>query len=204
MSRSRISITSCARSCGKSFREFSRRRARIFVYATTEPTEALLLGGNTATLSQGRLTQFGPTPRRLSPAARSHHRAGVFRPADEHPDRVARPATWSVWHRRRGRGQAAHSRLVPDGRIHVGFRPNHLLDPVEARHRRSPRQSRSPKSPDRRASSIVDAAGRRFVALVPGVKRWRRVRPSTLYLDPADVFRVRPPTAVWPPTRAAA
>ena len=33
----------------------------IFVYATTEPTEALLLGGNTATLSQGRVTQFGST-----------------------------------------------------------------------------------------------------------------------------------------------
>jgi glycerol transport system ATP-binding protein len=33
----------------------------IFVYATTEPTEALLLGGKTATLSQGRVTQFGPT-----------------------------------------------------------------------------------------------------------------------------------------------
>jgi glycerol transport system ATP-binding protein len=34
----------------------------IFVYATTEPEEALLLGGNTATLSEGRVTQFGPTP----------------------------------------------------------------------------------------------------------------------------------------------
>ena len=34
----------------------------IFVYATTEPEEALLLGGNTATLWQGRITQFGPTP----------------------------------------------------------------------------------------------------------------------------------------------
>ena len=33
----------------------------IFVYATTEPMEALLLGGNTATLHQGGLTQFGPT-----------------------------------------------------------------------------------------------------------------------------------------------
>ena len=33
----------------------------IFVYATTEPHEALLLGGNTATLSQGRVTQYGPT-----------------------------------------------------------------------------------------------------------------------------------------------
>jgi glycerol transport system ATP-binding protein len=33
----------------------------VVVYATTEPTEALLLGGATATLSQGRITQFGPT-----------------------------------------------------------------------------------------------------------------------------------------------
>ena len=35
----------------------------IFVYATTEPEEALLLGGNTATLWEGRVTQYGPTPR---------------------------------------------------------------------------------------------------------------------------------------------
>ncbi len=32
------------------------------VYATTEPLEALQLGGRTATLSQGRLIQFGPAP----------------------------------------------------------------------------------------------------------------------------------------------
>ncbi len=34
----------------------------IFVYATTEPEEALLLGGHTATLWEGRITQFGLTP----------------------------------------------------------------------------------------------------------------------------------------------
>ena len=33
----------------------------ILVYATTEPTEALLLGGTTATLREGRVTQVGPT-----------------------------------------------------------------------------------------------------------------------------------------------
>lgn len=33
----------------------------IVVYATAEPEEALLLGGNTATMEQGRVTQFGPT-----------------------------------------------------------------------------------------------------------------------------------------------
>ncbi|MBB4009751.1 ABC transporter ATP-binding protein [Allorhizobium taibaishanense] len=41
----------------KIFAEFGA----IFVYATTEPSEALLLGGNTATLCEGRITQYGPT-----------------------------------------------------------------------------------------------------------------------------------------------
>ena len=33
----------------------------IFVYATTEPEEALLLGGNTAAMWEGKITQFGLT-----------------------------------------------------------------------------------------------------------------------------------------------
>jgi glycerol transport system ATP-binding protein len=32
----------------------------VFVYATTEPAEALMLGGDVVTLSEGRATQFGP------------------------------------------------------------------------------------------------------------------------------------------------
>ncbi|MCK2043867.1 ABC transporter ATP-binding protein [Chromohalobacter japonicus] len=39
---------------------FSERNC-IAVYATTEPAEALALGGNTAILHQGRLLQYGPT-----------------------------------------------------------------------------------------------------------------------------------------------
>ncbi len=31
------------------------------VYATTEPHEALLMGGYTATMREGRVTQYGPT-----------------------------------------------------------------------------------------------------------------------------------------------
>jgi glycerol transport system ATP-binding protein len=36
-------------------------RERTVVYATTEPSEALLLGGHTATMHEGRITQFGPS-----------------------------------------------------------------------------------------------------------------------------------------------
>lgn len=36
-------------------------RSSIVFYATTEPQEALLFGGNTLTLHEGRVTQYGPT-----------------------------------------------------------------------------------------------------------------------------------------------
>ena len=36
-------------------------RGAVVVYATSDPSEALLLGGHTATMSAGRVTQFGPT-----------------------------------------------------------------------------------------------------------------------------------------------
>ena len=39
---------------------FADRHATV-VYATSEPSEALLLGGHTATLHEGRVTQFGET-----------------------------------------------------------------------------------------------------------------------------------------------
>ncbi|MDJ0628287.1 MAG: ABC transporter ATP-binding protein [Rhodobacter sp.] len=37
-------------------------RGTVIVYATSEPTEALLLGGHTALVHEGRITQFGRTP----------------------------------------------------------------------------------------------------------------------------------------------
>ena len=73
----------------------------ILVYATAEPLEALLLGGNTATLSQGRLIQLGPTlavyrrpshldcgPGLLRPAAqrdRDHKEGDAIRFGDARP-----------------------------------------------------------------------------------------------------------------------
>jgi glycerol transport system ATP-binding protein len=40
---------------------FAQRHTTV-VYATTEPQEALQLGGHTAVLSEGKVLQFGPTP----------------------------------------------------------------------------------------------------------------------------------------------
>ena len=62
---------------------FAGRRCTV-VFATSDPMEALLLGGHTAALHEGRITQFGPTGRGLSPAGRSLHRAGLLQSADQH------------------------------------------------------------------------------------------------------------------------
>ena len=97
----------------------------IFVYATTEPSEALLLGGNTATLSQGRVTQFGPT-------------VEVFRhPADLVTAKTfADPPLNTIVLRKQGAGFTldggvnlpvpAHLAGIADGVYTLGFQPHHL------------------------------------------------------------------------------
>ena len=97
----------------------------IFVYATTEPEEALLLGGNTAALHEGRVTQFGPTPQ-------------VYRqPADMTTARVfSDPPMNFVSCFKDGHrinfGDHANApadgafATLPDGRYTAGFRANHL------------------------------------------------------------------------------
>lgn len=97
----------------------------IFVYATTEPEEALLLGGNTAALHEGRVTQFGPTPL-------------VYRqPADMVTARVFSDppmnfvSCFKDGHRlnfgdhANAPAEGAFASL-PDGRYMAGFRANHL------------------------------------------------------------------------------
>lgn len=97
----------------------------IFVYATTEPEEALLLGGNTATLWEGRVTQFGLTPT-------------VYRqPADATTARVFSDppmnfvSCFKEGHRINFGGNAnapadGAFASLPDGRYTAGFRANHL------------------------------------------------------------------------------
>lgn len=107
----------------------------IFVYATTEPSEALLLGGNTLCMWEGEVLQHGETPK-------------VYR----HPDtlRVAQvfsdPPLNIVGIQKKngsvayaGGGEAPASGLyasLPDGAFRVGFRAHQLevADGAAGRH----------------------------------------------------------------------
>ena len=82
----------------------------IAVYATAEPSDALLLGGRTATLSEGRITQFGPT---LEVYRRPNDRAtarGLLRSADEFRFRQGRRWQAALAGRRRAAGARASCR----------------------------------------------------------------------------------------------
>jgi len=100
-------------------------RGCTVVYATTEPGEALLLGGRVATLHEGRVTQFGPA-------------IGVYRePADLTSARVFSDPPINVARATKHGAQIAlgdavrwHAppalQAVRDGDITVALRPHHV------------------------------------------------------------------------------
>jgi glycerol transport system ATP-binding protein len=160
----------------------------IFVYATTEPGEALLLGGRTATLFQGRVTQFGPT-------------AQVFRhPQDLTTARVfsdpplntltARKSGQAVTLSTGGQVPATGAFLaVPDGEYTVGFRAHHLaLEPVAAGAYSIEATVSVSEITGSESFIHLEAGEHRFVALVPGVKRLDPGSRVSASLDPRHAF----------------
>jgi glycerol transport system ATP-binding protein len=108
-------------------RLFADRHCTV-VYATTEPTEALLLGGHTAALHNGHVTQFGETSKIYRRPA-DLRTARVFSdppintaPVDKQQKefRLTDRVQWTV------EGELAN---LPDGSYTVGIRP-HNISPV--------------------------------------------------------------------------
>ena len=153
----------------------------IFVYATTEPDEALLLGGSTATLWQGRVTQFGPTPQ----VYRAPQDAVTARVFSDPPMNFKRIAVQG--------GEAALDGArwpagVADGAYTAGFRAPHLtLAQTPGAIALSARLD---------ATEITGAetylhlshGQDRWVGLVAGVQRLPAGAPVTVWLDPAHVY----------------
>ncbi|MCO5155663.1 MAG: ABC transporter ATP-binding protein [Aquamicrobium sp.] len=152
----------------------------IFVYATTEPSEALLLGGNTATLSEGRVTQFGPT-------------VAVFREpvdlvtamtfADPPLNTIVLEKRGAVFALEGGVGlpvpaQAAHA---PDGVYTVGFQPHHL----------SPQRGSAGAVPVTAKVTITEITGSEsFVHLAFADAGWVMLTPGILAFEPDERVEV--------------
>jgi glycerol transport system ATP-binding protein len=100
-------------------------RKRIVVYATTEPTEALLFGGHTATLHEGRVTQFGLTSRiyRYPSDLRS---AQVFSDPPLNTAEVEKKGDTITLTEAVRLPAGSGGKGLPDGRYIVGIRPHHI------------------------------------------------------------------------------
>jgi glycerol transport system ATP-binding protein len=96
------------------------------VYATSDPGEALLLGGYTATLHEGRVTQYGPNgsvyrqPTDLTTAR-------VFSSPPINTAEVVKRADRIELSANVGWPTGARLRDLPDGAYTIGLRPHHVL-----------------------------------------------------------------------------
>ena len=159
-------------------------RGAIVVYATSEPSEALMLGGHTATIAEGRVTQFGPTLELLPRARRPRHRPRLLRPADQRrPGREARrrdrPPRQGPLARHRARWRASPTAPTPWRSARTSSRRA-----AAARARsRSTAWCRSPSSPAPRASRISRSATSTWVAQSNGVHPYRVGDTHEFYLD---------------------
>ncbi len=97
----------------------------IFVYATTEPEEALLLGGNVATMWEGKITQFGKSPH-VYHFPNSATTAKVFSNPSMNFFKMKKEGDYIFFGD--GEKELATNSLVKlqDGNYLAGFRPNYL------------------------------------------------------------------------------
>jgi glycerol transport system ATP-binding protein len=162
----------------------------IFVYATTEPHEALLLGGNTACLWEGRITQFGRTPevyRRPVDATT----ARVFSDPPMNFLRISKTGDAIQFGEDRSIAASGALARLPDGRYLAGFRPNHLhmgRTPEVAEVVTFRAEIAGSEITGSESFVHLDHAGERWVALVHGVYDRPSGETVEVHADARHVF----------------
>ncbi|MEI2384875.1 ABC transporter ATP-binding protein [Breoghania sp. JC706] len=160
----------------------------IFVYATTEPEEALLLGGNTATLWEGRITQFGPTPevyRRPVDATT----ARVFSDPPMNFLKIAKTGNRLLFGGGQSVAAAGKLKEIADGRYVAGFRPNHL----EVIRHTAGAMTFTPTIDVTEITGSetflhLEHHGEKWVGVVHGVHDLEHGRQLEVFLDPSHVY----------------
>ena len=158
----------------------------IFVYATTEPSEALLLGGHTATLHEGRVTQFGPT-------VEVYRTPTNLRTAEVFSDPPLNVMEGVKQGGRIRAGEAefdapAHLSGIADGPYVLAHRPHHLG--------LAPRAGTVPLRADVTVTEITGSEsfvhlkreGADWTLLSPGIAEVAEGAPATVHLDAARLM----------------
>jgi len=158
----------------------------IFVYATTEPHEALLLGGRTATLHEGRITQFGETID-VHDSPVDLVTAQTFADPPLNTARVVKKGS-ELHFGGHVLGDAAAD--VADGDYTLAFRPHHVALAPSARHTVSVPATVGTSEITGSETYLHARAdgGDDWVALTHGVHRVANGAAVTLHLDPARYY----------------
>jgi len=178
----------------------------IFVYATTEPSEALLLGGNTVSLHQGRVSQFGPTievfsrPENLITAQTLSDPPLNMLPVTKLNNTILFKSHVNI-------PVLGKLPQLPDDDYTIAFRPHHLY-----LHRTSDRaiavNAKVAVTEITGSESYVhiDVAGIRWVLLAPGIHNFDVNETIEVFMDPSKfyVFDKNDSLVVTPETAARA
>jgi glycerol transport system ATP-binding protein len=155
----------------------------IVVYATTEPTEALLFGGSTAAMNEGRVTQFGPT----GEIYRQPHDLTTARVFSEPPMNVANVTKIGMKFSLDGainweaKGKLA---ALKDGAYTFGIRPHHVLPTRTSAS--SVKVDGSVKVTELSGSESIihfDMLGNPWVSLTAGIHPFAAGEKAELYMD---------------------
>jgi glycerol transport system ATP-binding protein len=172
-------------------RDIFAERGISVVYATTEPAEALMLGGHTAVLDAGRLLQFDTTVEVYHRPA-SLRVGGIF----SDPPMNLMPAEL-------GGGGDRMARLSPDaafvlpthmqelaaGRYSIGVRANHIfLEPRAGAALAVPAMVELSEISGSETFVHLRHDGLTLVAQREGVHRYELGQPATLFIDPNRLF----------------
>ncbi|MEP3945841.1 ABC transporter ATP-binding protein [Ascidiaceihabitans sp.] len=160
----------------------------IFVYATTEPEEALLLGGHTAALWEGRVTQFDLTPT----VYRRPVNATTARVFSDPPMNFL-TVTKSGSEISFGAGQTVMATgsmaTLHDGTYTAGFRPNHVeLSAQSSGALEFDTHLIVTELTGSETFVHLDHHGEKWVGLVHGVHDLPLGAALPVYLDPSHIY----------------
>ncbi len=160
----------------------------ILVYATTEPSEALLLRGQTATLSEGRVTQVGPTAG-LYRDPQNLEAARVF--SDPPLNELTLTKAGAMLSLPNGRKVPAEGALagMPDGPYTLGFRSDAVTVGASGQGRLHFAGTVLVTELSGSESFVhVDVGVGTWVCLVTGLHAWEPGMPTDVHLDLAQAF----------------
>lgn len=170
-------------------RIFAKRNC-VVVYATTEPTEALLFGGNTAALHEGRVVDFGPTSQ-------------IYR----HPDNLTSAKVFSEPPINTAKVTKSGNRItlnreiswncrqkeLADGDYTMGLRPHHI-HPGNAGKNGVEISGRVKVAELSGSESMIhfDAFGEAWVSLSHGIHSYDSGSEAILHFDPQHCYLFDP------------